>query len=138
MSRLNLILSRHSLPKAARCPSPCAKSTALVVLVVLLLGVTASSPTTAGEQTDTERQTVGVASQGATVALKPTIEIMSGTIDSVDERNDTIKIRFSSGTSQPLKVQDGLIFNAVRFGDLVEVSVQDIAGVKTIVGIEKK
>jgi hypothetical protein len=105
---------------------------------VLLLGTTASSPAIGSERNDAGRQTLGVAREDAAVAPKPAIEIMSGTIDSVDEGSDTIKIRLSSGTSQPLKVQDGLIFNAVRFGDQVEVSVQDFAGVKTIVGMEKK
>jgi hypothetical protein len=114
------------------------KSTAPLVAVLSLLGTMAASPTVANEQTEAGRPTVGIARQGAAVVSKPTIEIMSGTIDSVDEGNDTIKIRLSSGTSQPFRVQDGLIFNAVRFGDQVEVSVQEIAGVKTVVGIEKK
>ena len=113
------------------------KSAALFIAFLSVPGAMASS-TIASEQTEAGRQMVGVASQGAAVALKPAIEIMSGTIESVDEGNDTIKMRLSSGASQPLKVEDGLIFNAVRFGDQVEVSVQEIAGVKTVVGIEKK
>ena len=114
------------------------KSTAPLVALLSLLGTMAASPTIANELTEAQRQTVGIVRQDAAVASKPAIEIMSGMVDSVDERNDTIKIRLSSGASQALKVQDGLIFNAVRFGDQVEVSVQDIAGAKTIVGIEKK
>lgn len=114
------------------------KATAPLVAVLSFLGTMAASPTIASEQTEAPRQTVGIVRQDAAVAPKPAIEIMSGVVDSVDERNDTIKIRLSSGASQPLKVQDGLIFNGVRFGDQVEVSVQNIAGVKTIVGIEKR
>jgi hypothetical protein len=114
------------------------KSTAPLVAVLSLLGTMAASPTMANEQTEAGRPTVGIVRQDAAVAPKPAIEIMSGMVDSVDERNGTIKIRLSSGASQPLKVEDGLIFNAVRFGDQVEVSVHEIAGVKTLVGIEKK
>ena len=114
------------------------KSTAPLVAVLSLLGTMPATPTMANEQTEAGHPSVGIARQGATIVSKPTIETMSGTIDSVDEGNGTIKIRLSSGASQPLKVEDGLIFNAVRLGDQVEVSVQDIAGVKTIVGIEKK
>jgi len=35
-------------------------------------------------------------------------------------------------------VQDGLLFNAVRFGDPVEITVQDIAGAKTIVELKRE
>jgi hypothetical protein len=114
------------------------KATAPLVAVLSLLGTMAASPTIANEQTEAQRQTVGIVRQDAALAPKPAIEVISGMVDSVDERNDTIMIRLSSGASQPLKVQDGLIFNGVRFGDQVEVSVQDIAGVKTIVGLEKR
>jgi hypothetical protein len=34
-------------------------------------------------------------------------------------------------------VRDGLIFNAVRYGDQVEVTVENIDGAKTIVGLTK-
>ena len=114
------------------------KSTALLAPALLLLGAIASSPTVAREQTDAEQETVGVASPGAALMPKPAIEIMRGTVESVDEGNDTIRIRLSGETSVPLKVQDGLIFNAVRFGDQVKVLVREIAGAKTIVGLEKR
>ena len=107
------------------------------VAILSLLAAIGPLPIIASEQTDTQHRTVGVASQGATVKPKPAIEIVRGIIDSVDEANDTIKIRSSPETSELLKVQDGLIFNAVRFGDRVKVLVQDIAGEKTIVGLEK-
>ena len=54
------------------------------------------------------------------------------------KQNDRIKIRLSPETSELLKVQDGLIFNAVRFGDQVKVLVQDIAGERTIVDLERQ
>jgi hypothetical protein len=37
-----------------------------------------------------------------------------------------------------LRAQDGLIFNSVRYGDAVEVTVQNIAGSKTVVGLTKE
>ncbi|WP_407181147.1 hypothetical protein [Bradyrhizobium sp. STM 3562] len=107
--------------------------------VLLLLGaMVPSPPTSASEQADTRHRTVGIASQGTTFKPKPAIEVVRGIVDGIDEANDTIKIRLSPETSQMLKVQDGLIFNAVRFGDQVKVLVQDIDGEKTIVGLERK
>jgi len=63
---------------------------------------------------------------------------ISGVIASVDEGKGTIKIRRSREATDDLKVQDGLLFNAVRYGDLVEVTVEDINGAKTIVGLTKE
>ena len=78
-------------------------------------------------------QTVGVAS-----LPRHSTETISGIVASIDERNDTIKIRRSPETTVELKVQDGLLFNAVRYGDLVEVTVENINGAKTIVGLTKE
>lgn len=75
--------------------------------------------------------------QGTVVAREPATETLRGVIDSVDQANDTIKIRLSQDKTEQFKVQDGLIFNAVRYGDQVEVSVQNIAGAKTIVGLKE-
>jgi hypothetical protein len=36
------------------------------------------------------------------------------------------------------KVQDGLLFNAVRYGDQVDITVQNITGAMTIVGLRKE
>jgi hypothetical protein len=79
---------------------------------------------------------------GQTVGLvslpKPATEIISGVVAGVDERNDMIKIRRSPQTTEELKVRDGLLFNAVRYGDPVEVTVENINGAKTIVGLTKE
>jgi hypothetical protein len=108
------------------------------VAVLSLLGAIGPSPIMASERADTRHATVGVARQAAAVEPKPAIEVVRGTVDSVDETNDRIKIRLSPETSELLKVQDGLIFNAVRFGDQVKVLVQDITGEKTIVDLERQ
>jgi len=76
--------------------------------------------------------------QGAAVGRPPATETLRGVIDSVDQRNDTITIRLSADTTEQFKVQDGLIFNSVRFGDLVEITVQNTSGTKTIVGLSEK
>jgi Cu/Ag efflux protein CusF len=44
-------------------------------------------------------------------------------------------VRLSSGAVTDFKVQDGLIFNAVRYGDQVEITVESIEGAATIVGL---
>jgi hypothetical protein len=41
-------------------------------------------------------------------------------------------------TTEDFKVQDGLIFNAVRFGDSVVFTVAIIGGVKTITVLTKE
>ena len=56
----------------------------------------------------------------------------------VDERNDRITVRLSADATADLKVRDGLLFNAIRYGDEVEVTVEDINGAKTIVGLMKE
>ena len=64
-------------------------------------------------------------------------EKLRGVVAGVDERNDSIIVRLPSDASADLKVRDGLLFNAVRYGDQVEVTVENIDGAKTIVGLTK-
>jgi hypothetical protein len=64
-------------------------------------------------------------------------EILRGVVASVDERNDRITVWLASDASADLKVRDGLLFNAVRYGDQVEVTVENIDGARTIVGLTK-
>jgi len=78
-------------------------------------------------------QTVGVAG-----LAKPATEIISGVVASVDESTDTIKIQRSSEIVEELKVQDGLLFSAVRYGDPVQVTVENINGARTITGLVKR
>jgi len=44
----------------------------------------------------------------------------------------------SGGVAEEYKVQDGLLFNAVKPGDKVSLTVTDIGGVKTITKLEKQ
>ena len=62
-------------------------------------------------------------------------ETLRGVVAGVDERNDRITLSLPSGASAVLKVHDPLAFNAVRDGDQVEITVENIEGVKTIVGL---
>jgi Cu/Ag efflux protein CusF len=63
------------------------------------------------------------------------VETLRGVVASVDERNDSITLRLPSDVSTVLKVRDGLLFNAVRYGDQVEVRVENVDGARTIVGL---
>ena len=71
---------------------------------------------------------------------------MTGTISKVDEANGKIAIQqtqggtvgASSGAAEEFKVQDGLVFNAVKPGDKVTFTVTDTGGVKTITKLEKQ
>jgi Cu/Ag efflux protein CusF len=72
-----------------------------------------------------------------------TQETVRGIVANVDERNNRITVRLpSSGTAgdvtSDFKVQDGLIFNAVRYGDEVEFAVETIKGAITIVALKKR
>jgi hypothetical protein len=68
-----------------------------------------------------------------------TREILRGIVASANERNDTLTIQLAStGTSGDFKVQDGLIFNAVRYGDRVEITVETIDGAKTIIALKNE
>jgi Cu/Ag efflux protein CusF len=109
------------------------KSTILLFLALFL-----PIPAALASESGAEQETVGVALQGAAVAPKPATETMRGVVESIDERNDTITLRLSPETTQQFRVQDGLLFNAVRFNDHVEIIVQDIAGAKTIVELKRE
>ena len=66
-------------------------------------------------------------------------EALKGEVATVDEASGTISIKFSgtvgsSDTTTPtaFKVQDGLIFNAVKPGDRVSVTAERVGGALTI------
>jgi Cu/Ag efflux protein CusF len=72
---------------------------------------------------------------------------LTGTITKLDEANGKIAIQQTqSGTvganpaaaGEEFKVQDGLVFNAVKPGDKVVVTVTDVGGVKTVTKLEKQ
>jgi Cu/Ag efflux protein CusF len=72
---------------------------------------------------------------------------MTGTISKVDEPAGKIAIQQTQGgtvgtnstaTAEEFKVQDGLVFNAVKPGDKVSATVTDVDGVKTITKLEKQ
>jgi Cu/Ag efflux protein CusF len=72
---------------------------------------------------------------------------LTGTISKVDEANGKIAIQqaqggtvgaSSGGAAEEFKVQDGLMFNAVKPGDKVAVTVTESGGVKTITKLEKQ
>ncbi len=72
---------------------------------------------------------------------------LTGTISKIDEGNGKIAIQQtqggtvganSGGAAEDFKVQDGLVFNAVKPGDKVNVTVTEIGGVRTITKLEKQ
>ncbi|WP_245321183.1 hypothetical protein [Bradyrhizobium sp. NAS96.2] len=72
------------------------------------------------------------------VARPPATETLRGVVNSVDQSQNIIEIRLSTDREEGFKVQDGLIFDAVRFGDPVTISVQTISGARTIVRLLKE
>jgi hypothetical protein len=107
------------------------KPMVLALAVVLLPTAALSSPSVA------EKEAAVVINRGVTATTEhtPSQEILHGMITAVDESNDRITVRLASGAVADFKVQDGLIFNAVRYGDQVEITVESIEGAKTIVGL---
>jgi Cu/Ag efflux protein CusF len=104
-----------------------------------LLSSTAPPPTSfAAQPPEAEQQTVVAHKQDVALALRPVTETLRGVVDSIDEGGDTIKVRLSPDTIEKFRVQDGLIFDAVRYGDQVEMTVQTIAGAKTIVDLVRE
>ena len=72
---------------------------------------------------------------------------LTGTITGVDEPNGKVTIQQtqsgtvganSGGAADDFKVQDGLMFNALKAGDRVVFTASDIGGVKTVTKIEKQ
>ncbi len=62
-------------------------------------------------------------------------ETLHGIVTGIDERNDRLTLRLATNATSDFKVQDGLVFDAVHCGDAVELTVENIAGAKTIVGL---
>jgi Cu/Ag efflux protein CusF len=108
------------------------KSTVLALAAVLLPGVALSSPSGA------ELETVVAITKGAAVASRPATVSLHGIVGSVDQGHDTIEIRLSPDKREQFRVQDGLVFNSVRYGDQVEITVESIEGARTIVGLTKE
>jgi protein-tyrosine-phosphatase len=78
----------------------------------------------------------------AALTTRPEL-IVRGMVAAIDERNARIALRLPNDSSEDFKVevfkvQDGLVFNAVRLGDQVEVSVGSVDGARTIVGLAKE
>jgi Cu/Ag efflux protein CusF len=72
---------------------------------------------------------------------------MAGTITRVDEASGKIAIQptqggtvgaSSGGAAEEFKLQDGLLFNAIKPGDKVTFTVTDTGGVKTITKLDKQ
>jgi Cu/Ag efflux protein CusF len=71
----------------------------------------------------------------------------TGSITKIDEASGKITIHrtqggtvgaTTDGASEDLKVQDGLMFNALKIGDKVVFTATEIAGVNTITKLEKQ
>ena len=80
----------------------------------------------------------GIGQDRFAASPKRATAMFRGVVASVDESSNTITIQRSSETTEEFKVQDGLLFDSVRYGDRVEVTVENIAGARTIVGLAKE
>jgi hypothetical protein len=100
---------------------------------VLLASVSACSAAAQDPASNEHRPVAALASP----ASAP--ETFGGIVASTDQRNDTLTVQLSAtGTSGDFKVQDGLLFNSVRYGDPVEITVETIDGARTLTELKKK
>jgi hypothetical protein len=100
----------------------------------MLLATVSACSAAAQHLTSTEHVPVPALASNASAP-----ETFGGIVASTDQRNDTLTIQLSAtGTSGDFKVQDGLLFNSVRYGDPVEITVETIDGARTITGLKKK
>jgi hypothetical protein len=82
---------------------------------------------------------LSVSAQNALASQASAPEIFKGIVANANERNDTLTIQLpSDGATGDFKVQDGLIFNSVQYGDPVEITVETIDGARTIIGLKKE
>lgn len=93
---------------------------------------------------------VSILAAAAAIAIGSTAlaqQSVTGTITKVDEPNGKVTIQQtqsgtvganSSGAADDFKVQDGLMFNALKAGDKVVFTASEIGGVKTVTKIEKQ
>jgi protein-tyrosine-phosphatase len=65
-------------------------------------------------------------------------QTLRGVVTAADEQNDRVTLRLAPDVTAELNVQDGLIFNSIHDGDRIEVDVENIGGVKTIVSLKKE
>jgi hypothetical protein len=70
--------------------------------------------------------------------IHPVHRVLRGVVEAVDERKGQITVRLSSDAIVDLRVRDGLLFDAVRYGDQVEITVEAIDGENTIVNLQQK
>ncbi|SDF92011.1 hypothetical protein SAMN05216337_108814 [Bradyrhizobium brasilense] len=106
------------------------------VWLEILLPAAAMSAT--ASQTPDERESIVALTVGAAIVRSPATKMLRGVVDRVDQARNNIDMRLSHDWHEMFRVQGGLIFDAVRFGDPVEISVQTIPGARTIVCLLKE
>jgi Cu/Ag efflux protein CusF len=106
--------------------------------IAVALGAALPGPATAAATTGAQQEAMEGRVQATAIAPTPATETLRGVVDSVDEGHDTLKVRLSQDKTEEFKVRDGLIFNAVRFGDTIEVTVEQTGEKRTIVSLRKE
>ena len=110
----------------------------VAAFTAITVGAALPGPATAEGTTGAERESMEGRVKATAIAPKPATATLRGVVDSADEGHDTLKVRLSQDKTEEFKVQDGLIFNAVRFGDTVEVTVEKTGEKRTIVSLRKE
>jgi rhodanese-related sulfurtransferase len=126
--------------QAVTAPNPHRKGEAMkriAALIAIGIATPPAMPAHAAANTALGSSVVSVAAP-AGVGSDRSPEILRGVVAAVDERNDLISLRLPSDAIANLKVSDGLLFNAVRYGDQIEVTVKNINGAETIIGLVRE
>ena len=110
----------------------------VAAFTAITVGAALPGPATAEGTTGAEQESMEGRVQATAIAPKPATATLRSVVDSADEGHDTLKVRLSQDKTEEFKVRDGLIFNAVRFGDTIEVTVEQTGEKRTIVSLRKE
>jgi hypothetical protein len=85
-----------------------------------MVGAALPQPASADSAGAAEQEAMQGRVQATPIVPKPGTETLRGVVDS----DDTLRVRLSQHRIEEFKVQNGS-FNAVRFGDVIEVTVEE-------------
>ncbi|WP_204378202.1 hypothetical protein [Tardiphaga robiniae] len=119
-----VIIRRHGGTRSERM--------AVCLAFVTMLSVAGASKVAANADIQAHLRSATTSSAAATSSNE---ETLYGIVALVDERNNKVTVRLPSDETIDLKVVDGLLFDALRYGDAVRVTVRIVGGAKEIVDL---
>jgi hypothetical protein len=110
------------------------KNCLAAAFAAVMVGAALPQPASADSAGAAEQEAMEGRVQATAIVPKPGTETLRGVV----EGHDTLRVRLSQHRIEEFKVRNGLIFNAVRFGDVIEVTVEETDEKRTIVSLRKE